>query len=168
MTHGMRVLFLEADSLTAEVRIRPLLDVLRATGKIGGYTTIDRDMAAHGERFARYDVVLMHRNPNRRQIGWIQRHSAPFVYDIDDLLLGLPADKQSSKRRAEQRSISWSLLHASVVTPPSRRLSTTLEQRLHFHGPSPEGGAYRPCLRCARGFVYAVRAAVSRARLRRR
>ena len=131
MTHGMRVLFLEADSLTAEVRIRPLLDVLRATGKIGGYTTIDRDMAAHGERFARYDVVLMHRNPNRRQIGWIQRHSAPFVYDIDDLLLGLPADKQSSKRRAEQRSISWSLLHASVVTPPSRRLSTTLEQRLH-------------------------------------
>src|SRR5947209_9896504 len=130
MTSGMRVLFMEADSLTAEVRIRPLLDVLRASGKISGYTTIDRDMAAHGERFTEYDVVLTHRNPNRRQAAWIQRHSAAFVYDIDDLLLGIPDETRSPKRRAEQRRVAWCLLHASAVTSPSRRLLTILEQRL--------------------------------------
>jgi hypothetical protein len=126
----LRVLFLHGDPLTAETRIRPLLDVLRSENHIGGYAVVDRDMAISGDLAEHYDAILAHRNPSTRQLAWLHSSSARFVYDIDDLLLPSPAAKLTGRRAAESESIAWCLINAHCITAPSRRLIATLESRL--------------------------------------
>jgi hypothetical protein len=125
-----RVLFLQSDPLTAETRIRPLLDQLRSESHIDGYAVVDRDMAIGGDLAKQYDAILAHRNPSTRQLAWLHSRSARFAYDIDDLLLPGPAVKLTARRAAEQASIVWCLTNAHRVTAPSRRLIATLESRL--------------------------------------
>ena len=126
----LRVLFLQSDPLTAETRIRPLLDVLQSENHIGGYAVVDRDMAISGDLAEHYDAILAHRNPSTRQLAWLRTASPRFVYDIDDLLLPSPAAKLTGRRAAEQASIAWCLTNTHRVTAPSRRLIATLESRL--------------------------------------
>jgi hypothetical protein len=125
-----RGLFLQSDPLTAETRIRPVLDVLRSDGHIDGYAVVDRDMAISGDLAEQYDAIVAHRNPSGRQLAWLRSSSARFVYDIDDLLLPSPAAKLTGRRAAEQGSIAWCLTNAHRITAPSRRLIATLESRL--------------------------------------
>src|SRR5262249_8723169 len=116
-----RVLFLQSDPLTAETRIRPLLDLLRSESHIGGYRVVDRDMAIGGDLAEHYDAILAHRNPSTRQLAWLRGNSARFAYDIDDLLLPGPAAKLTGRCAAESESIAWCLTNAHRVTAPSRR-----------------------------------------------
>jgi hypothetical protein len=85
-------------------------------------------MAVSGARSDKYDVLLIHRNPSRRQFKWLQSRAVPFVYDIDDLMLA--DDVRGGRRVAEQQSISWCLEHAHAVTAPSRRLLAALNHAL--------------------------------------
>jgi hypothetical protein len=121
----MRVLYFGADSVSAAVRIRPLLESLCCTGQIEGFACVDRNMALDGDA-GPYDVILVHRNPGGRQIAWLRRSGLPFIYDVDDLLLRdpVPAD---SRRAREQLAMRWCLAHAHCITSPSRRLLRTLE-----------------------------------------
>ncbi len=123
----LRVLFLHADDVAANVRIRPLLEKLSASNQIR-YAAVDRNMALTGARSDKYDVVLSHRNLSRRQYGWLRSHGAPFVYDIDDLLLS--DEVHGARRIAEQQSVRWCLEKAHLVTAPSRRLLQTLDHKL--------------------------------------
>jgi hypothetical protein len=125
----LRVLFLESDPLTAETRVRPLLDQLRSNHQIAGYAMVDRDMAITGDTAAHYDAILAHRNPSTRQLAWLRSASPRFAYDLDDLLLPSAAVKLSARRAAESDSIAWCLLNAHRITAPSRRLIATLESR---------------------------------------
>ena len=124
----MRVLFLASDGLSAPLRIRPLLEHLRSAGQIDDFAVVDRDLAMTGSGSA-FDVVLVHRSPGSRQIAWLTRSGLPFVYDIDDLLLGDPTGLDR-RRAQEHEAIRWCLVHAQTVTSPSRRLLATLERRL--------------------------------------
>ena len=126
----LRVLFLHGDPLTAETRIRPLLDVLRSENHIGGYAVVDRDMAISGDLAGYYDAILAHRNLSTRQLAWLRSSSARFAYDIDDLLLPSPGVKLTARRAAERASIAWCLINAQRITAPSRRLIATLGSRL--------------------------------------
>ncbi len=123
----LRVLFLHTDDVAANVRIRPLLEQLSAFGRIR-YAAVDRDMAIAGARSDKYDVLLTHRNPSRRQYSWLKSRGAPFLYDIDDLLLS--DDVRGTRRVAEQQSIRQCLETAYIVTAPSRRLLQTLDNKL--------------------------------------
>jgi len=125
----MRVLFLESEALTAETRIVPLLDALRASGRIDGFACVDRGLAITGGSFDAYDVALTHRNPSARQVAWLRRNSLPFVYDVDDLLLAAPDQPLSARRRAERAGIIWCLSHARRITSPSSRLLRVLAER---------------------------------------
>src|SRR5437870_5752279 len=98
----LRVLFAGTEDVAAKVRLLPLLDELSAAGRIR-YATVDRNMAVSGARSDKYDVLLTHRNPSRRQSKWLQSRALPFVYDIDDLLLIDGA--RGVRRVAEQQSI---------------------------------------------------------------
>jgi hypothetical protein len=124
----MRVLFFATDPLTAETRIEPLLQILRESARIAGYDRVDRDMAISRRAFDRYDVVLTHRNPSRRQIAWLRRHPSPFVYDIDDLLLQGMTTR--ARQLGEQAAIEWCLSHAFRITSPSARLLSMLARRM--------------------------------------
>jgi len=126
----MRVLFLESEALTAETRIVPLLEALRASGRIEGFACVDRGLAIAGGGFDAYDVALTHRNPSARQVAWLRRNSLPFVYDVDDLLLAAPDQPLSARRRAERAGIIWCLSHARRITSPSSRLLGVLAQRV--------------------------------------
>jgi hypothetical protein len=130
----MRVLFFESDAVSAPVRIRPLLETLRASGAITDFAGVDRDLAVSGGG-SRFDVLLVHRNPGRRQIAWLRRSGLPFVYDIDDLLLQEPS-RADPRRAREQDAIRWCLSNAACVTSPSRRLLGMLDARQ----PAPLGG----------------------------
>jgi hypothetical protein len=123
----LRVLFLHADDVAANVRIRPLLEQLSTSDQIR-YAVVDRNMAVAGARPDKYDVLLAHRNLSRRQHGWLKSRGAPFVYDIDDLLLS--DQVRGARRIAEQQSIRWCLESAHTVTAPSRRLLQSLERKL--------------------------------------
>lgn len=123
----LRILFLHADDVAANVRIRPLLEQLSASNQIR-YTAVDRNMAVAGTRSDKYDVLLAHRNLSRRQHGWLKSRGVPFVYDIDDLLLS--DEVRGGRRIAEQQSIRWCLESAHIVTAPSRRLLQTLDHKL--------------------------------------
>lgn len=123
----LRVLFAHADDVAANVRIHPLLQELAASGAIR-YASVDRNMALSGARSDKYEVLLAHRNLSRRQYSWLKARSIPFVYDIDDLLLG--DDVRGRRRIAEQHAIRWCLEHAHMVTAPSRRLLQLLGDRL--------------------------------------
>jgi hypothetical protein len=123
----LRVLFLHADDVAANVRIRPLLEQLSASNQIR-YAAVDRNMAATGARSDKYEVLLTHRNLSRRQHGWVASRGAPFVYDIDDLLLS--DEVRGARRLAEQQSIRWCLESAHIVTAPSRRLLQILDHKL--------------------------------------
>src|SRR5205823_11414820 len=118
----LRVLFLASDPLTAESRIRPLLDLLRSDNHIGGYAVVDRNMAVSGDLAEHYDAILAHRNPSTRQLAWLRNASPRFAYDIDDLLLPGPAAKLTARRAAEQGSIAWCLTNAHRISAPSQRL----------------------------------------------
>ncbi|MGH6768477.1 MAG: glycosyltransferase [Xanthobacteraceae bacterium] len=136
----MRVLYFGADSVSAAVRIRPLLESLCRTGHIEGFACVDRNMALEGDA-APYDVVLVHRNPGSRQIAWLQRSGLPFVYDVDDLMLRDPVPVDSRRAR-EQAAMRWCLAHAHCITSPSRRLLRTLE--LWTEQPFGERAVYLP------------------------
>jgi hypothetical protein len=129
LVRPLRVLFLATDALTADVRIRPLLDVLAVQGRIR-YACVDRNLALTGSASAQYDVLIVHRNPSTRQAAWLRRNKLPFLYDIDDLLLVQPHGPATGRRRAERDHIAWCLAHATVVTSPSRRLLATLDAGL--------------------------------------
>jgi hypothetical protein len=137
----MRVLFLRADDLAASVRLLPLLRLLRERGTISHLCSVDRNMRATGNDGAPFDVVLAHRNPGTRQIAWLRRSRLPFVYDIDDLLLGGSASPGGRQAR-EQAAIRWCLANASTVTAPSRRLLAALER--HLGEPLRERALYLP------------------------
>src|SRR5438067_2370054 len=126
----LRLLFLQADALAAEIRIRPLLDVLRSQNQIRGYAVVDRNMLISGDVDQAYDAVLVHRNPSMRQLAWLRSTSPRFAYDIDDLLLGSPAAELSARGAAEQAAIAWCLTNAHRVLAPSRCLIASLESRL--------------------------------------
>jgi hypothetical protein len=137
----LRVLFLHADDVAANVRIRPLLEQLSASGQIR-YAAVDRNMALAGARSDKYDVVLTHRNLSRRQHSWLKSRGLPFVYDIDDLLLS--DEVRGSRRLGEQQAIRWCLESAHVVMAPSRRLLQVLDNKLSkglgaraIHVPNP-------------------------------
>jgi hypothetical protein len=117
----LRVLFLETEPVTSEVRIRPLLDDLVRTGGISGYAVVDRTMAVRGT-VGSYDVALTHRIPSRRQFAWLQRHNPPLVYDIDDLLLNAGNSTAKGRRNSERKRIEWCLSSSQFVTCPSMRL----------------------------------------------
>jgi hypothetical protein len=123
----LRVLFFHTDDVAANVRIRPLLETLSASRQVR-YAVVDRNMAVTGARSDKYDVLLTHRNLSRRQHNWLTSRGAPFVYDIDDLLLS--GEVHGVRRVAEQRSIRWCLEQADIVTAPSHRLLQTLDQKL--------------------------------------
>jgi hypothetical protein len=123
----LRVLFLHTDDVAANVRIRPLLEQLATSAQIR-YAVVDRNMALAGARSDKYDVLLAHRNLSRRQHGWLKSRGAPFVYDIDDLLLS--DEVRGTRRVAEQLSIRWCLENARLVTAPSRRLLQALDHKL--------------------------------------
>ena len=123
----LRVLFLHTDDVAANVRIRPLLETLSVASQVR-YAAVDRNMAITGVRSDKYDVLLTHRNPSRRQHSWLKSRGMPFVYDIDDLLVA--GEVHGVRRIAERHAIRWSLEHADIVTAPSRRLLQTLDQKL--------------------------------------
>jgi hypothetical protein len=126
----LRILFLHSDALTAETRIRRLLDLLRSENQIGGYAVVDRNMAVTGDVADHYDAVLVHRNPSKRQLAWLRSRGPRFAYDIDDLLVHDPGAKLRARTAAESASIAWCLANALRVTAPSRRLIATLESRV--------------------------------------
>jgi hypothetical protein len=117
----LRILFLETEPVTSEVRIRPLLDDLVRSGGLSGYAVVDRTMAVRGT-VGSYDVALTHRIPSRRQFAWLQRHNPPLVYDIDDLLLNAGNSTPQGRRNSERKRIEWCLSNSQFVTCPSMRL----------------------------------------------
>lgn len=127
----LRLLFFVSDTLTANVRLLPLLNRLQFSGTIR-LACVDRDMQITGETSDRYDVLLAHRNLSVRQTAWLRSHeNVPFVYDIDDLLLEdsgpSSSEKRISRRRAAQQdSIRLCLARASIVTSPSPHLISEL------------------------------------------
>ncbi len=129
-TPPLRVLFLERGGDAAQMRLRPLLDLLRAAGQIGGYAVVDRDLSISGDVADDYDVVLAHRIPSGRQLAWLRRTAARFAYDIDDLLLPGPDESWRGRRASDAASVAWRLRNARHITAPSRRLLATLERRL--------------------------------------
>jgi hypothetical protein len=129
LTRPFRVLFLERGGDAAQMRLRPLLDLLRSEGHISGYAVVDRDMSISGDVADHYDVVLAHRIPSSRQLAWLRRTSAQFAYDIDDLLLKRPGARLRGREAADVRSVAWCLANAHCITAPSRRLLATLEAR---------------------------------------
>jgi hypothetical protein len=124
----MRVLFFCTDSISSTVRVIPLLELLRDAGEVQGYSAVDRDMATRDSN-ARFDVLIVHRNPSERQFAWLQGSRIPFLYDIDDLLLSKRIDLKGRRKR-EQNAIQWCLKNAQFVTSPSRHLLETLEYRM--------------------------------------
>jgi hypothetical protein len=136
----VRILFLETEAITGEVRLRPLLDQLIRASQIEAYAVVDRDMTVLPKKLAQYDVALTHRIPNARQIEWLKRHRPPMVYDIDDLLLRADAEALARRERNELERLDWCLRHADAVTSPSSRLLTTLARR---HGDDLQGRAHR-------------------------
>ena len=123
---ALRLLLFVSDPLTADVRLKPLLDRIVEAGRLR-YACVDRDMKLSGAVSEQYDLLLAHRNLSRRQTAWLRAHPVPFIYDIDDLLLEetLPS---SRRRAAQQQSIRWCLAQAAFVTAPSRRLLTELDR----------------------------------------
>ncbi|MGB6541950.1 MAG: hypothetical protein WBF03_13885 [Xanthobacteraceae bacterium] len=130
LTRPFRVLFLQRAGNAAQMRIRPLLDLLRSQGDISGYAVVDRDMSVSGDVAEHYDVVLAHRIPSSRQIAWLRRTSPRFAYDIDDLLLPAPGERLRGQRAIDAGSVAWCLANARCVSAPSQRLLATLETRL--------------------------------------
>jgi hypothetical protein len=130
LTPPFRVLFLERSGDAAQMRLRPLLDLLRAQGEISGYAVVDRDLSIGGDVADGYDVVLVHRVPSSRQLAWLRRTAPRFAYDIDDLLLPGAAESWRGRRASDAESVAWCLKNAQRVTAPSRRLLATLERRL--------------------------------------
>jgi hypothetical protein len=130
LTLPLRVLFLERGGDAAQMRLRPLLDVLRAAGQIGGYAVVDRDLSIGGDVADGYDVVLAHRIPSSRQLAWLRRTVPGFVYDIDDLLLPGSGEGWRGRRARDAEAVAWCLQNARCITVPSRRLLATLERRL--------------------------------------
>lgn len=132
--HVLRVLFFVADNLTADVRLKPLLDPLSASGRVR-YACVNRNMKISGQVSDKYDVLITHRNLSRRQTKWLRQRDLPFVYDIDDLLLVDPRmigeERLGSRRAAQQASIQWCLQRAVRVTSPSRRLFAELDRMLN-------------------------------------
>ena len=61
-----------------------------------------------------FDVLMVHRNPGKRQIAWLRRAGIPFIYDIDDLLLSADGDL-SGRRAQEQDAIRWCLGNALLI-----------------------------------------------------
>jgi len=130
LTLPFRVLFLERGGDAALMRLRPLLDVLRAAGQISGYAVVDRDLSIGGDVADGYDVVLAHRIPSSRQLAWLRRTAPGFLYDIDDLLLPGPGEGWRGRRASDAEAVAWCLRNARCITVPSRRLLATLERRL--------------------------------------
>jgi hypothetical protein len=130
LTRPFRVLFLQRAGNAAQMRIRPLLDLLRSQGDISGYAVVDRDMSVSGDVAEHYDVVLAHRIPSSRQIAWLRRTSPRFAYDIDDLLLPATGERLRGQRAIDAGSVAWCLANARCVSAPSQRLLATLETRL--------------------------------------
>ena len=132
LTLPFRVLFLERGGDAAQMRLRPLLDLLRTQGEIGGYAVVDRDLSISGDIADGYDVVLAHRVPSSRQLAWLRRAAPPFAYDIDDLLLPDPGAEESwrGRRASDAESVAWCLKNARRITAPSARLLATLERCL--------------------------------------
>jgi hypothetical protein len=129
-TPPFRVLFLERSGDAAQMRLRPLLDLLRTQGEISGYAVVDRDLSIGGDVADGYDVILAHRVPSGRQLAWLRRVAPPFAYDIDDLLLPGPGESWRGRRASDARSVAWCLKNAQRITAPSRRLLATLEGSL--------------------------------------
>ncbi len=125
----MRVLFLKADPITAEVRIIPLLDALSAAGRIEGYAVVNRDMALERGRLSNYHAVLTHRNPSGRQIAWLRKNATRFVYDIDDLLTSA-AFALTRKKKHDLEKMKWCIANAYRITSPSMRLLTVILTQL--------------------------------------
>jgi hypothetical protein len=125
----MRVLFFAAGgSVSAPVRIVPLLEALCASGDLEYFACVDGSMAMTGPRGLPFDAVLAHRSMGTRQLGWLRRSGLPFVYDIDDLILRSQTDDR--QRSQQQDAVRWCLTNALCVTSPSRRLLVMLERRL--------------------------------------
>jgi hypothetical protein len=124
------VLFLERGGDAAQMRLRPLLDLLRMQGEISGYAVVDRDLSISGDVADDYDVVLAHRVPSSRQLAWLRRAAPPFAYDIDDLLLPGAEESWRGRRASDAESVAWCLKNALRITAPSARLLATLEPRL--------------------------------------
>jgi len=124
----VRILFLETEPVTSEVRLRPLLDQLVRTGEIESYAVIDRDMSVRPAKSITYDVALTHRIPNARQIRWLRRHAPPLVYDIDDLFRRPVPKDPGGGRRGEADRWDWCLRNADVISSPSPRLMRALQE----------------------------------------
>ncbi|WP_197279590.1 glycosyltransferase [Rhodopseudomonas sp. AAP120] len=127
----LRILFFISDTLTAYVRIIPLLAPLCTSGR-ARLAFVDRNMRLAGQVSDRYDVLIAHRNLSQRQTTWLRERNLPFVYDIDDLILTEDdaAAPDRGRRHREQQAIRWCLSHAAAVTSPSRRLLSELDRRL--------------------------------------
>jgi len=124
----MRVLFFCADAISGPVRIVPMLEALRKRRNLESYTSVDRNMATDSSGSS-FDVLIVHRNPSKRQYAWLRHNNLPFIYDIDDLLWSNRKDL-TGRRAAEQDAIGWCLANAQFVTSPSRRLLATLDRRM--------------------------------------
>jgi hypothetical protein len=126
----MRVLFFCADAISGPVRIVTMLEALRSRRKLGSYSVVDRNMAADSSGSS-FEVLIVHRNPSKRQYAWLRRSNLPFIYDIDDLLWSNRKDL-TGRRAAEQDAIRWCLANAQFVTSPSRRLLATLDHHMEI------------------------------------
>ncbi len=112
LTRPFRVLFLERGGDAAQMRLRPLLDLLRSAGQISGYAVVDRDPSITGDVAERYDVVLAHRIPSSRQLNWLRRIAPQVAYDIDDLLLPGRGERVRGRRAIDAESVAWCLNNA--------------------------------------------------------
>ncbi len=122
------MLVLASDAVSSSIRLEPYLACLFYSGAIEGYCFFDRDLAAIGpHRYPEFTHVIAQRNISSSQKNWLARSKAPFVYEIDDLLTGLPA--RAGKDDARTRStIGWCLENASAVITPGKRLARLLEK----------------------------------------
>jgi len=121
------LLVLASERTIYEIRLKPLLDALVEHGVIASFAAIDRDLARLGPATPQrsFNLVVAQRNISGAQLAFLKRTGAPFVYDIDDLLTELPANRARDMTASNGR-IGWCLAKAVAVTTPNGKLAQEL------------------------------------------
>ncbi len=122
-----RILVLDSSAGNSKIRVRPFLNALESAGLIAGYCCYDRDLHGLGpHEFRDFTHIFAHKNLSHRQFRWLTREKRPFIYEIDDYLVG-PLKPAGKKGKREIERVVWCLENATTIVTPSPRLAANLQ-----------------------------------------
>ncbi|GAB6036204.1 hypothetical protein JCM15519_07630 [Fundidesulfovibrio butyratiphilus] len=116
----------------SQVRAVLPLAALVQRGKLAGFRLIDPlsgELSNH-YRHERFDAVVLQRETSHAAVNFFVRRNAPFLYDIDDLLVHPPAYSRYRPDRRALAGVALSLVHCRALGVTSDRLTRALERRL--------------------------------------